>query len=111
MLKTLLLSATFVGASVIGAAAQNSTPSTGNSFPSPATHCKDKATGQVRTKKAAAEDGSRTRMSGQEDTRGLGTGGSMNKSGQEDTRGLGSSGSTSMSGQEDTRGGLLQDCH
>jgi hypothetical protein len=64
----------------------------------------------VRTKKAA-EDGSGTRMSGQEDTRGLGTGGSMNKSGQEDTRGLGSSGSTSMSGQEDTRGGLLQDCH
>jgi hypothetical protein len=70
MLKSLLLSATFVGASVIGAAAQNSTPSGGNSFPSPATHCKDKATGQVRTKKAA-EDGSRTRMSGQEDTRGL----------------------------------------
>src|SRR5215204_1353090 len=53
MLKTILLSAAFVGASVMGAAAQSSTssstsPSASGANVSAATHCKDKATGQPR---------------------------------------------------------------
>ena len=53
--KTLLLSAAFVGASVIGAAAQSTTtPSaSGSANVSAATHCKDKTTGQARLKTAA----------------------------------------------------------
>jgi hypothetical protein len=54
MIKTLLVSAAFLGASVIGAAAQSSTsPSPGSANISAATHCKDKATGQARLKTAA----------------------------------------------------------
>jgi hypothetical protein len=47
MLKTLLLSAAFIGAGVIGAAAQSSTsPSaSGSGNVSAATHCKDPVTG------------------------------------------------------------------
>jgi hypothetical protein len=130
MLKTFLLSAAFVGASVIGAAAQSTTPSSsGTPNVSPATHCKDKATGHVRMK-GAADKGSATSanstgaaagasirpggntstgISGQDDTRSLGNDNSMSMSGQEDTRSLGSSGSINMSGQEDTRH-VLQDC-
>ena len=55
MFKTLLLSAAFVGASVIGAAAQSTTtPSaSGGANVSAATHCKDRTTGQARLKTAA----------------------------------------------------------
>ena len=57
MYKTLLISAAFLGASIIGAAAQSSpspspSPSGGGNV-SAATHCKDKATGQARLKTAA----------------------------------------------------------
>jgi hypothetical protein len=60
MYKTLLISAAFLGASVLGAAAQSSpspspSPSAGsNANISAATHCKDKATGQARLKTAAS---------------------------------------------------------
>ena len=54
--KTLLLSAAFIGASVISAAAQSTTttpPASGSANVSAATHCKDKTTGQARLKTAA----------------------------------------------------------
>ena len=53
--KTLLLSAAFIGASVISAAAQSTTtpPASSSANVSAATHCKDKTTGQARLKTAA----------------------------------------------------------
>ena len=66
MYKTLLLSAAFLGASVIGAAAQSSqspSPSGGGNI-SAATHCKDKATGQARLKTAGSPSGSTTGAAG-----------------------------------------------
>src|SRR3954447_235777 len=63
MLKTLLLSAAVVGAGVIGATAQSTSPSTppasGSTNVSAATHCKD-ASGQVKLKTAANTPGSPT---------------------------------------------------
>jgi hypothetical protein len=55
MLKTLLLSAAFVGAGVIGAAAQPATTPPGGSVTA-ATHCKD-ASGQVKLKTAGNTPG------------------------------------------------------
>jgi hypothetical protein len=53
MYKTLLISAAFLGASVIGAAAQSAPSPSGGGNISAATHCKDKTTGQARLKTAA----------------------------------------------------------
>jgi hypothetical protein len=58
MLKTLLLSATVVGAGVIGASAQPATTPPGGSV-SAATHCKD-ASGQVKMKTAGNTPGAPT---------------------------------------------------
>lgn len=52
-LHRLLLTAAFLGGSVIGASAQTATPNAGaNATVSAATHCKDAATGQVKLKSA-----------------------------------------------------------
>jgi hypothetical protein len=97
--KTLLLSAAFVGASVISAAAQSTTspsaPSaSGSANVSAATHCKDKTTGQARLK-TAANTGSAT--SG--DTTGAASGSSTAPKSSSGSSGMsGSTGSTGSSG-------------
>ena len=101
MFKTLLLSAAFVGASVIGAAAQSTTtPSaSGSANVSAATHCKDKTTGQARLK-IAANTGSAT--SG--NTTGAATGSGSSSAGGSSTAPKNSSGSSGMSGSAGSTG-------
>jgi hypothetical protein len=87
MSKTLLLSAAFVvGASGIGSATPFTAPAGGDPPFSPATHCKDKTTGQVQSKREAY--------------RGHTPGAPINR-GQS---AMGGSGSVGMSGKEDTNG-------
>ena len=59
-MKSILLSAAFLGASVLGASAQSTpSPSAADNI-SAATHCKDKVTGQAKLKSAAAIPGSKS---------------------------------------------------
>ena len=96
MLKNLLLSAAFVGAGVIGAAAQSTTTQPAGGSISAATHCKD-ASGQAKLKTAANTPGSATSGSSAGSTGGAAerpAGGTPPASGSSGTGGSASGGMT-----------------